>query len=101
MIDLDPMIQQAKSLGASTKGIQEIRDVYADGKLEIDNRRITLTIIGVSGNDVKEYQVVSKNGTCTSISYKATNEESKYCVAGSRLEVHDPNSKLITVYRKS
>jgi hypothetical protein len=98
-IDLEPMIQQANSLGASSTDIQQVKETFIDGKMSIDSHRITLTIPGIKGSEIFEYKVSSKEGQCLDLAINASTH--KYCTDGKRLEVHDPSTRLIAIYRKS
>ena len=98
-IDLEPMIQRANSMGASGTDIRRIRETFSDGRMSIDDHRITLTIPGIQGSESYAYEVLSKEGTCLNLGIEASTH--KYCVDGNRLEIHDPSTRLVTIYRKS
>ncbi len=99
-IDLEPMIQQAQSLKASSRDIEAIKETFSNGRLEIDSQRITLTIEGVNDHEVKEYVVSSVEGACSLLSIQSSAKPHKYCLSDSRLEVHDPSTPLTAVYRR-
>lgn len=97
-IDLEPMVRQARSLGASNREVENIRETFTDGKLKIDSSRITLTITGIQDSEIFEYKVDSKDGDCLNLIINAATH--RYCVSGERMEVHDPSTKLVATYRK-
>jgi hypothetical protein len=97
-IDLDPMIQQARSLGASNGEIQQVKDTFIDGRMNIDAEKITLTIDGMFGSEILEYKISSKDGQCFNLAIQSAKAPHKYCVNENRLEIHDPGTKLITTY---
>lgn len=97
-IDLEPMLRQARSLGASNRELEKIRETFSDGKLTIDSSRITLTITGVQGREVFDYKVDSKDGGCLNLIISSATH--RYCVSGERLDVHDPSTKLVAIYRR-
>jgi VCBS repeat-containing protein len=99
-IDLEPMVQQAQSLNASNRDIQSMKDTFSNGQLEIDGKRITITIDGINDREVKEYVVSSVEGACMLLSIQSSAKPHKYCLSGNRLEVHDPSTPLTTVYRR-
>lgn len=99
-IDLPPMIQQAQSLNASSRDIEAMKETFSNGQLEIDSQRITLTIEGINDQEVKEYVVSSVEGACSLLSIQSSAKPHKYCLSGSRLEVHDPSTPLTAVYRR-
>jgi hypothetical protein len=97
-IDMEPMLRQARSLGASNREVENVRETFCDGKLTVDGSRITLTIAGIQGSEVFDYKVASKDGDCLNLIINSATH--KYCVSGERLEVHDPSTKLVAIYRK-
>jgi hypothetical protein len=99
-IDLEPMVQQAHSLNASSRDIESIKETFSNAQLDIDGKRITMTIEGINDREVKEYVLSSVEGACTFLSIQSSARPHKYCLSGSRLEVPDTNTPLITVYRR-
>jgi hypothetical protein len=99
-IELEPMLQQARELGASPRGVQQIRETFVDGRMAVDGKQITLTIPGFPDSEVFEYKLSSKEGQCFNLAIEARKTTLKYCVDAEKLEVHDPSTKLVTVYSK-
>jgi len=97
-IDLPPMLDQARSLGASDRDVQQVKDAFSGGRMTIDHNRITLTLDGVPGKQVLQYSVVSKDGSCWNLKIKSLNH--RYCAARDRLEIHDPSTPLVAVYKR-
>jgi hypothetical protein len=97
-IELEPMLQQARELGASPNGVRQIRETFVDGRMAVDGKLITLTIPGLPDSEVLEYKLTSTEGQCFYLVIEAKKTTLKYCVDGERLEVHDPSTKLVTVY---
>lgn len=94
------MVQQAKSLNASNRHIESMKETFRDGQLKIDSHRITIVIEGMGDGEFYEYVVSSMEGACTLLSIQSSAKPHKYCVSGSRLEVHDPSTPLIAVYQR-
>lgn len=100
-IDLEAMVAQARSIGATDRDLQMVRETFEGGRAEIDARKITLTIAGVTGKDVRGYTVESKDGSCLVLKVEPSTDLHRYCVDGRRLEVRDPSTKLVVVYNKT
>lgn len=97
-VDLEPITRQARSLGASNREIEHIRNTFRDGELTIDSSRITLTIAGIQDSEVFEYKIDSKEGDCLHLVINSSTH--RYCTTGDRLEVHDPSTKIVVVYKR-
>ena len=97
-IDLAPMLEQARSMGACARDLQQVRETFSGGRMSIEGGRITLTIDGFAGKEVFQYKVLSTQGSCSSLEIRSSNH--RYCVVRDRLEVHDPRSPLIAVYKR-
>ena len=100
-IDIEPMLEQARSMTSSGREINGVRNTFTDGKMDIDNHQIKLSIPGMGGSQNFEYTVLSKDGSCVVVDIKGMPGDHKFCVTGSRLEFHDSTAPLTAVYRKS
>jgi len=99
-VELEPMVRQAQSLNASNRDIEAVKETFSGGRLEIDGKRIAMTIEGINDREVKEYAVSSVEGACTLLSIQSSAKPHKYCLNDGRLEVHDPSTPLIAIYRR-
>jgi len=99
VIDLDPMLKQAQEIGATSNDIKRINTTYAGGKLNIGKERIELSIGGMPGTQSFDYKVLYQEGECLRLQIAGKN--TKYCVNGDRLYIHDPGTRLIAVFKKS
>lgn len=99
-IDLEPMIQQARDLNASSRDIEAIKENFRNGRLEIDTKRITVTIEGINDREIREYVVSSNEGACSLLLIQSSAKPHKYCLSDNRLKVNDPSTPLIAVYRR-
>ena len=90
-IDLAPMIEHAKSSGASEAEIAKMKEDFTGGRMAIDEHNIRFSVEGISTSATVEYTVLSKDGNCFNISTKLSTTPARYCVIDSGLEVHDPN----------
>lgn len=107
IIDMDATLRQAQAVGASNSDLDMIRDTFGDAKMSIDRKHISLSIEGIPVGEAYEYKVTEIEGDCISMqakgaspSLKGTSGRLKHCVIGDRLEVHDPDTPLITVYKR-
>ena len=100
-IELEPMIRQAKAIGASGRDIAAVRDNFADGRMTIDASQIILSIAGIKGSTTFNHTIASKESECLNLTINNAPATHKYCVSNGRLEVHDPSTKLVAIYKKS
>lgn len=49
-VNIEPMIHQAQTLGASAKDIQGMKETFDGGKLLIDDSKLTMSVAGISGS---------------------------------------------------
>jgi len=98
-IDLAPMIEHARSSGASEADIAKMKDDFTGGRMAIDGHNIRFSVEGVSTAATVEYSVLSQDGNCFNISTKLSTTPARYCIVDSGLEVHDPNMGL-ALYKK-
>jgi hypothetical protein len=100
-IDMAQTLDQAKSIGASSTFVQGVQDTFADARLTIDGHELKMSIAGTNGSAANAYKVLSKEGDCLVLDIKGAHGESRYCVTGSRLEIHDSTTPLVVVFKKS
>jgi len=98
-IDLAPMIEHARSSGASDTEIAKMKEDFTGGRMAIDDHNIRFSVEGISTAATVEYSVLSQDGNCFNISTKLSTTPARYCIIDSGLEVHDPNMGL-ALYKK-
>lgn len=107
IIDMDATLRQAQAAGASNSDLNMIQDTFGDAKMSIDRKHINLSIEGIPVGEAYEYKVTEMEGNCVTMQIKGASPGLKgasgrlnHCVSGNRLEVHDPDTPLITVYKR-
>jgi hypothetical protein len=100
-LDLEATVAQARSIGATDRDIQGVRQTFEGGLMEIDASKITLSIVGMQAAEVRGYKVDSKAGSCVIVRIEPSPDLQRFCVEGRRLDVHDPSTKLVLAYNRS
>jgi hypothetical protein len=101
VIDLEPMLQQARELGGASRDIHKIRETFIDGMMVIDSKHIIFGIRGMQDRTTWDYNISSKEGKCVLLTTNVDTRTLKYCVDGNRLEIHDPGTKLVVIYKRA
>jgi hypothetical protein len=97
-LDVDAMIKQLENKGISQASIDAFRKQMGNGRTttRISKDKITITISGESVDF--SYELVSKNGNCTTI--RGEGKTLDYCVENDTLEVHNKQNSMFEVYRR-
>ncbi|MBS1144921.1 MAG: hypothetical protein H6R14_2327 [Proteobacteria bacterium] len=92
------MIKQLENKGISQASIDAFRKQMGNGRTttRIEKDKITITINGEAVDF--SYDLVSKNGNCTTI--RAEGKTLDYCVENDTLEVHNKQNSMFEVYRR-
>ena len=77
-----------------------MKETFDGGKLMINDSKLNISVAGISGSNVRKYQVSGKDGECSILTIEGSSGNHKYCVSGATLEVRDPSTPLIVVYRR-
>lgn len=108
VIDIDSTLRKAQAVGASNRDLSMVKEKFSGGRMNIDRERINLSIEGFTGSEAYEYKITEKEGNCISMQVKGAspglkgaNGRLKHCLNGNHLEVHDPATPLVTVYKRS
>ena len=100
VVDLDATLANASALGAGANDLRQVRETYADGKLRIEADRMVIGVKDMQQTMEMEYSVLGTEGDCARLSWKSNPREQKYCVRAGRMEVTDPGTPLVVVYRR-
>ena len=98
VIDLAPMIGQAKALHATDRQIQQIHETFVNGELEIKADQIQLSVPESDQVVSYKYQIRSNQGDCYQLEIEE--KEHEYCVTGNKMQVNDPDAKITIRYTK-
>ena len=100
-IDLERMVKSARHNGASPSDIADLRETYTNGVLHIDDKTIQLGVTGTDKSKTLNYEPKSRDGACISLSINASSQLYRYCVIDGRLAVHDPETKVVLLFKKA
>lgn len=99
VIDLPPMIAQAKALHATDRQINQIQETFINGELQIKADQIRLSV-PESDQDVSyRYRILSRQGGCYRLEIEM--KEHEYCVTGNKMQIKDPDAMITIRYTKS
>ena len=101
-IDLDQMTQKVQSMGASARDVQELKDTYIDGKLEVTDRALVFSITGEEGTTEAPYELLSSEGHCHKLKLwiEKTESVSQFCLRDGLLEIKSPGYRVPEIYRR-
>lgn len=100
-VDLDRMVQKAREIGATDQDIQQVIALYKNGRLEIKDNLMHVSIAGMADKEDLPYTVISEQGGCSELEIKIQGQPTrgKFCINNGRLEVQRHSQKLIEIYR--
>ncbi|HSC80091.1 MAG TPA: hypothetical protein VLC08_07045 [Chitinolyticbacter sp.] len=98
-IDLDPMLAEARTLNAKPADLDALRATYEGGQLAVTSSEM---VLGIGGKDQTtwRYQVLSQSSDCYDIKFDHAPGTYKHCIDGNQMRVHDPDTRLTTVFRR-
>lgn len=99
VIDLAPMIEQAKALHATDRQINQIKETFINGELDINADQIKLTVPESDQEVSYKYRIHSNQGDCYQLEIEEKLHE--YCVTGDKIKINDPDAKITIRYTKS
>jgi hypothetical protein len=100
-ITLAPMVAQAKTMKIAPKAIEQMENLFRDGLMVLDEKKMALSIDGAGRPPVVyKYRVVSSKDNCVSVVVEQMPQGMRLCVKEKTMYVHDPKTELILVYRR-
>ncbi|HEX8612950.1 MAG TPA: hypothetical protein VF800_16815 [Telluria sp.] len=104
VIDLPPMIEQARAMKGGDKEIAQLERTFKDGVMVIDAKTVNLSLANVDGKPLSyPYKIVAadpKKPQCVNLLMAALPKPLAYCVNDGVLSVNDPTSVLVSKYRR-
>ncbi|UOD33137.1 hypothetical protein INH39_16750 [Massilia violaceinigra] len=101
VVDLAPMLAQAKTMKQPEKWIASIKKTYTGGLMVIDANTMKMSITGMPGDPVPfKYKITSAKDNCASIAIDAQAQPVRFCVSGEILSIIDPTTPLIVTHRR-
>lgn len=104
VIDLPPMIEQARAMKGGDKEIAQLERTFKDGVMVIDAKTLKLSVSGIKGEPLSyPYKMVAadpKKPRCVNLSVAALPKPLSMCLDDGLLSVNDPTSALVSTYRR-
>jgi len=100
IVDIDATARSAVSAGFPKSSEAQVRAIYDDGLMRIDEDRLTLTVEGADEVIAHNYTVLGTEESCTRLRIAPENREHRYCVEGDRLTTHDPDAHFAIVFKR-
>ena len=105
VIDLPPMIEQAKAMNGGDKEIEQLERTFKGGVMVIDAKTINLSLADVEGKPLsypyKKVAADPKKPQCVNLLMAALPKPLAYCISDGVLSVNDPTSALVSKYRRA
>lgn len=105
VIDLPPMIAQAKAMKSGDKEIEQIKRTFTGGVMVVDAKAVNLSVADIEGKPLSfPYKVVAadpKKPQCVNLLMAAVPKPLAYCLSNGVLSVIDPTSALVSTYRRA
>lgn len=99
-VDLDATVEQARRDGIPAQSAPQIREVFADGRIEITDQALMMRVAGIPDVVARNYRIVGERGSCYHMEINGAPGTHDYCLRGDRLLVRDPTTPLTVVYRR-
>lgn len=104
VIDLPPMIEQARAMKGGDKEIAQLERTFKDGVMAIDARTLKLSVAGIKGEPLSyPYKMATADPGkphCVKLSVAALPKPLTLCIDDGVLSVNDPTSALVSKYRR-
>lgn len=105
VIDLPPMIEQARAMNGGEKEIAQLESTFKDGVMVVDAKTVTLSLQGADAKPLSyPYKTVAadpKKPQCVNLLMAALPKPLAYCISDGVLSVNDPTSALVSKYRRA
>ncbi|HEY0333496.1 MAG TPA: hypothetical protein VGC74_07270 [Stenotrophomonas sp.] len=99
-VDLDATVEQARRDGIPAQAAPQIREVFANGQVEITGQALVMRVAGIPDAVARNYRVVGEHDGCFLMEINGVPGTHDYCLRGERLLVRDPSTPLTVVYRR-
>lgn len=104
VIDLPPMIEQARAMKGGDREIAQLERTFKDGVMAIDATTLKLSVGGIEGEPLSyPYKLVAadpRKPHCVNLSVAALPKPLSLCIDDGVLSVNDPTSALVSKYRR-
>ncbi|NHZ87990.1 hypothetical protein F2P45_02930 [Massilia sp. CCM 8733] len=105
VIDLPPMVAQAKAMKGGAKEIANLERTFKGGVMVIDAKTVSLSLAGGEGEPLSyPYKIAAADPNkpqCVNLLMAALPKPLAYCVNDGVLSVNDPTSALVSTYRRA
>ncbi|NHZ36276.1 hypothetical protein [Massilia rubra] len=105
VIDLAPMVAQAKAVHGGEKEIAQLERTFKDGVMVIDAKSVKLALAGDDARPLSyPYKIVAADPDkpqCVNLLMAALPKPLAYCLSDGVLSVNDPASALVSTYRRA
>ncbi len=104
VIDLPPMLAQARAMQGGDKEIAQLERTFKGGVMVIDVTTVSLSLAGVDGKPLSyPYKSIAADPNkphCVNLQMAALPKPLAYCLNDGVLSVNDPTSALVSKYRR-
>ena len=99
-VDLEATIEQARRDGIPSQAAPQIREVFAQGRIEITEQALVMRVAGIPDALARNYRIVGEQGGCYQLEINGTPGTHDYCLRGDHLLVRDPTTPLTVVFKR-